>query len=65
MDPFVHFPSQCIVVYFQYKYAVLPSHINMHLRDEDKYNMPQEDRTHIIEQVQAIEGLITDRAELY
>jgi RecQ family ATP-dependent DNA helicase len=27
--------------------------------------MPQEDRTRIIEQVQAIEGLITDRAELH
>lgn len=65
MDPFVHFPSQRVVVCSQCKHAVLPSHINTHLRDEDKHNMPQEDRTRIIEQVQAIEGLITDQAELH
>ena len=64
MDPFVHFPSQRVVVCSQCKHAVLPSNINTHLRNEDKHNMPQEDRTRIVEQVQAIGGLITDRVEL-
>lgn len=64
MDPFVHFPVQRVVVCSECKHAVLPGSINTHLRDDNKHRMPQEDRTRIIAQIQAIEGLITERAEL-
>jgi hypothetical protein len=64
MDPFLHFPIQRVVVCSMCKHTVLPSSIDMHLREKDKDNMPQEERTHITQQIQTIERLITSRAEL-
>jgi superfamily II DNA helicase RecQ len=64
MDPFVYFPVQHIVVCSQCKHAVLPNSIDVHLRDKDKHNIPQDERTRIIQHVDAIEGLIVSRAEL-
>ncbi|KAH6689243.1 hypothetical protein BKA61DRAFT_585163 [Leptodontidium sp. MPI-SDFR-AT-0119] len=60
MDPFVHVPEQRLVVCSdpECRYAVLPSNINTHLKDEDTHNMPKKDRDRIIHEVQKIDGLI-------
>lgn len=64
MDPFVHFPVQRVIVCSACKHAVLPNAVDSHLGDRDTHNMPKEDREGIIQEIQAIDGLITDRAEL-
>ena len=64
MDPFIHFPEQRVVVCYECKHAVLPSNVNTHLREEGKHDMSPEDRFRIIQQIQTIEGLITDKREL-
>ena len=64
MDPFVHFQAQGVVVCSECKYAVLPSHIDAHLKDEGKHKAVKADRERIIQEIQAIQGLKTRRAEL-
>ncbi|KAK6593640.1 hypothetical protein H4I95_11032 [Botrytis cinerea] len=64
MDPFVHFPVQGVVVCSECKYAVLPSHINAHLKDEGKHKAVKVGREHIVHEIQAIRGLKTKTAEL-
>jgi hypothetical protein len=64
MDPFVHFPVQRVVVCSMCRHGVLPSGIDVYLRDKDKHNMPQDEQTRIFQHIKAIEGLIISRAEL-
>ena len=64
MDPFVHFPAQGVVVCSECKHAVLPSHIDAHLKDEGKHKAVKADRERIIQEIQAIRGLKTKRIEL-
>ena len=64
MEPFVHLPKYCIIVCTTCKHAVLPSHVNAHLKDENKHNATKEERERICQEVQQIEGLIVERAEL-
>ncbi|KAH6702795.1 hypothetical protein BKA61DRAFT_704075 [Leptodontidium sp. MPI-SDFR-AT-0119] len=64
MDSFVHFPAQGVVVCSECKHAVLPSHIDAHLKDEGKHKAVKADRERIIQEIQAIRGLKTKRAEL-
>jgi RecQ family ATP-dependent DNA helicase len=60
----VHFPAQGVVVCSECKHAVLPSHIDAHLKDEGKHKAVKADRERIIQEIQAIGGLKTKRAEL-
>jgi hypothetical protein len=46
------------------KYAVLPSHIDAHLKDEGKHKAVKADRECIVQEIQAIRVLKTKRAEL-
>jgi hypothetical protein len=64
MDPFVHFPAQGVIVCSKCKHAVLPSHINAHLKDEGKHKAVKADRERNTQEIQAIRGLKTKRAEL-
>ena len=64
MEPFVHLPAYCIIVCIECKHAVLPSHVDTHLKDENKHNATKEERERIYQEVQQIEGLIEERAEL-
>ncbi|TVY12509.1 hypothetical protein LARI1_G009141 [Lachnellula arida] len=57
MHPFMHFPAQGVVVYSECKHAVLPSHIDAHLKDDRKHKAVKADR-------EPIRGLKTKRAEL-
>ncbi|PVH70934.1 hypothetical protein DL98DRAFT_617230 [Cadophora sp. DSE1049] len=60
---FVHFPVRGIVVCSECKYAVLPSHVDAHLKDEGKHKAVKADRERIIQEIQAIRGLKTKRVE--
>jgi hypothetical protein len=64
MEPFIHFPVQGVVVCSECKHAVLPSHVDAHLKDEEKHRAVKADRERIVQEVQAIRGLKTKRAEL-
>ena len=64
MDPFIHFPAQGVIVCSECKHAVLPSHVNAHLEDEEKHKVVKEDRERIVQEIRAIKGLKTERAEL-
>jgi hypothetical protein len=48
MEPFIHFPAQGVVVCSEYKYAVLPSHVDTHLKDEEKYRAMKANRERVI-----------------
>jgi len=37
IEPFVHFLAQGVVVCSECKHAVLPSHVDAHLKDEEKH----------------------------
>jgi hypothetical protein len=60
----MHFLAQGVVVCSEYKYAVLPSHIDAYLKDEGKHKAVKADRERIIPEIQAIRGLKTKRVEL-
>jgi len=64
MFPFVHFLAQGIVVCSECKHAVLPSHVDAHLKDAEKHKAIKADRERIIREIQAIRGLKTKRVEL-
>ena len=51
MDPFVHFPAQGVIVCSKCKHAVLPSHINAHLKDEGKHKAVKADRERIMQEI--------------
>jgi hypothetical protein len=44
----VHFLAQGVIICSEYKHAVLPSHIDVYLKDEGKYKAVKADREHII-----------------
>ena len=46
------------------KYAVLPSHIDAHLKNEEKHRAVKADREYIVKAIQAIRGLKTKTVEL-
>ena len=46
-----------------YQYAVLPSYVNVHLRDKEKHNMTKKEQKQIIQKVQAIKGLRQQKEE--
>ena len=60
----MHFPVQCIIVYSMYRHTVLPSSIDIHLRNKNKHNILQDKQICIIQHIQAIKDLVTSRAEL-
>ena len=60
----MHFPEPGIIVCSECKHGVLPGHVDAHLKDEEKHKIVIEDRERIVEEIRAIEGLITDRAKL-
>ena len=64
MEPFVHLPEYRIIICVECKHAVLPSHVDAHLKDENKHNASKEEQERIYQEVQQIEGLIEERAEL-
>jgi hypothetical protein len=63
MELFIHFLAQGVVVCSECKHAVLPSHIDAYLKDERKHKAVKADRERIVQEVQAIRGLKTKRAE--
>jgi hypothetical protein len=46
------------------KHAVLPSHVDAHLKDEEKHRAVKADRERVVRAIQAIWGLKTKTAEL-
>lgn len=64
MYPFVHLPDHSVAVCVECQHAILPSNIDTHLRDGDKHNSTKEERQQVIQEVENIEGLITERAGL-
>ena len=48
MDPFMHFLAQGVVVCSECKHAVLPSHIDAHLKDEGKHKAVKANQERII-----------------
>ncbi len=44
----MYFPAQGVVIYSEYKYAVLPSYIDAYLKDEGKHKAVKADREYII-----------------
>jgi hypothetical protein len=47
MEPFVHFPVQGVVC-SECKHAVLPSHVDAHLKDGGKHKAVKADRERVI-----------------
>src|ERR1700704_2155336 len=64
MFPFVHLPQYGLIVCSECQHAVLPSHVDTHLGDKEKHDMPKENRDVIIQEIQGIPGLQTERKEL-
>ncbi|PQE08863.1 c2H2-type zinc-finger domain-containing protein [Rutstroemia sp. NJR-2017a BBW] len=64
MEPFVHFLAQGVIICSECKYAVLPSHIDTHLKDKEKHRAMNIDREHMVAAIQTIQGLKTTIAEL-
>ena len=64
IEPFVHLLEYCIIVCVECKHVVLPSHVDAHLKDKNKYNTTKEEQEQIYQEVQQIEGLIEEQAEL-
>jgi hypothetical protein len=48
MEPFVHFPVQGVVVCSECKHAVLPSHVDAHLKDGGKHKAVKADRERVV-----------------
>ena len=59
MKPFVHLLEYCIIVYTICKHAVLPSHVDAHLKDKDKHNVVKEEQERIYKEISQIKGLET------
>ena len=55
MEPFVHLPEYRIIVCTECKHAVLPGHVDTHLKDPDKHNAGNEERERICQKMQQIE----------
>jgi len=64
MDPFVHFPVQGVVVCSECKHAVLPSHVDTHLKDGGRHRAVKVERERVVQAIQAIMGLKTKTADL-
>ena len=46
------------------QHAVLPSHIDAHLKDKVKHNMVKEQREQVIQEIERVDGLVRERNEL-
>ena len=64
MFPFVHLPQYGLIVCSECQHAVLPSHVDTHLGDKKRHDMPKESRDRIIQEIQGIPRLRTERDEL-
>jgi hypothetical protein len=64
MDPFIHFPAQGLLVCSKCKHAVLPGHVDVHLKDSTTHKMPKSKRQTITREIQQLPGLILDRQGL-
>ena len=51
-------------MYSECKYAMLPSHVDAYLKDEEKHRAVKADRERVVKAIQAIRGLKTKTAEL-
>ena len=64
MHPFVYLPVFEVVVCTVCRHAVLPSHIDAHLKDKVKHNVVKEQREQVIQEIERVDGLIRERNEL-
>ena len=51
MFPFVHLPQYGLIVCSECQHAVLPSHVDTHLGDKKRHDMPKESRDGIIQEI--------------
>ncbi len=47
----MYFPAQGVVVYSEYKYAVLPSYIDAYLKNKGKHKAVKANRERIIQEI--------------
>jgi hypothetical protein len=63
MDRFIHLPNFRVIVCKECKYAVLPSHINMHFAGKP-HKLEVDERRKIADEVAEVNGLITNEEVL-
>jgi len=64
MYPFIHLLAFKVVVYSVCQHAVLPSHIDAHLKDKVRHNVVKEQRERVIQEIERVDGLVRERNEL-
>ena len=64
MYVFVYLPLFKVVVCSVCRHAILPSHIDAHLKNKVKHNIVKEQREQVIQEIERVDGLIRERNEL-
>ena len=64
IDRFIHLPEFYVIIYKEYKYAILPSYINTHFIGEP-YKLDKKECQRIADKVAEVNRLIINKEVLY